>query len=290
MSILAQNLYNLVPDIRVLTKQKYPRHKKREVYLTYIRLFLKQLFFLYRSTCNKLRNEKICGFTVYTYNRDSLWFLFREIFVRGHYAFQSNVETPTIFDCGSNIGVATLFFKWLYPDSTIYAFEPDPVAFKILERNIQSNGLQSVHLNNVALGKKSGTITLYTQAENLTSLVASTLQERGGALPITVSLVPVSTFITQPVHFLKIDTEGAEVDIVKDLCSTNTMHYIQEMVIEYHHNINRDKSELSHILGDIEQSGFTYQIDAPFLPLIKKHRFQDLLLYCYRNKPTQTKN
>lgn len=290
MNRFAQSLYNLVLDIHILAKQKYPRHKKRDIFLTYIRLFFKQLFFSYHSTSNELFHEKICGFTVYTYNRGSLWFLFREIFVRGHYAFQTTIETPTIFDCGSNIGLATLFFKWLYPHSIVYAFEPDPMAFKILERNTQSNGLESVHLNNVALGKESGTITLYTQTENPTSLISSTLQERGGTMPITVPLVTVSTFVTKPIDFLKIDTEGAEVDIVKNLCATNTMHYIQEMVIEYHHNINRDKSELSHILKDIEQSGFTYQIDAPFLPLIKKHRFQDLLLYCYRNESIHVTN
>jgi hypothetical protein len=54
------------------------------------------------------------------------------------------------------------------------------------------------------------------------------------------------------------------------------------MAVEYHHKIGKQRSSLSPILHDIEAAGFEYQIDSPFTPLTRKHRFQDLMIYCYR--------
>ena len=39
-------------------------------------------------------------------------------------------------DCGANIGISILFFKKQYPDCTIMAFEPNPHAFPLLEKNV----------------------------------------------------------------------------------------------------------------------------------------------------------
>jgi len=43
-----------------------------------------------------------------------LWTL-PDIFERGMLAFQASSSTPTIIDGSANIGLATLFFKRLYP-------------------------------------------------------------------------------------------------------------------------------------------------------------------------------
>ena len=67
-----------------------------------------------------------------------------EVFVRRPYSFPARRADPLIIDCGANIGLATLFFKAAYPAARILAFEPDPTLFRVLERNIQRNGLQGV--------------------------------------------------------------------------------------------------------------------------------------------------
>ena len=48
----------------------------------------------------------------------------RDIF-KGEYKFRAEVEAPVIFDCGANIGLATLL-QYIYPKSHITAFEADP--------------------------------------------------------------------------------------------------------------------------------------------------------------------
>ncbi|TFE67171.1 hypothetical protein A7Q09_01560 [Methylacidiphilum sp. Yel] len=83
-------------------------------------------------------------------------YLITEIFFYKIYYFHSTKPNPRILDCGANIGLATLFFKILYPNSIIEAFEPDPELFSILKRNVTENQLSNVHVYNYALGEKNG--------------------------------------------------------------------------------------------------------------------------------------
>ena len=57
----------------------------------------------------------------------------------GQYEFQSDRDDPFIIDCGSEIGIVTFVFKVQYPNAKILCFEPDPIAFKFLEKNILEN-------------------------------------------------------------------------------------------------------------------------------------------------------
>jgi len=109
----------------------------------------------------------------------SVQFLFREIFVRNEYAFQASSERPVVFDCGANIGMATLFFKWLYPDCEIHAFEPDPETFGVLSENVSRNKLRDVSLHNVALVATAGRLDLFVPAGPSGSPLMSTLSGRG---------------------------------------------------------------------------------------------------------------
>jgi hypothetical protein len=74
--------------------------------------------------------------TLPIFDRPGLEHLYREIFVRQYYYFRANTDHPVIFDCGANLGMATLFFKWLYPKSRVEAFEPDPGTFAVLQKNV----------------------------------------------------------------------------------------------------------------------------------------------------------
>lgn len=67
--------------------------------------------------------------------------LFREIFIEPSYFFRTERPHPLIVDCGSNIGMSVIFFKLLYPDARVLAFEPDPAPFELLEQNIRTNGM-----------------------------------------------------------------------------------------------------------------------------------------------------
>gem|GEM_PF-5124460 len=41
-----------------------------------------------------------------------------------------------------------MYFKYLYPNSIIYAFEPDELAYNILQNNVNNNNLTDVYAYN----------------------------------------------------------------------------------------------------------------------------------------------
>jgi hypothetical protein len=75
--------------------------------------------------------------------------------------FESKNSQPVIVDVGSNIGLAILFFKRLYPSSTVIGFEPDPGAFEVLKRNIADDRLRGVQVLNGAVHGKRERVYLY---------------------------------------------------------------------------------------------------------------------------------
>jgi hypothetical protein len=57
---------------------------------------------------------------------------FKEIFVDEIYKFNSENKEPIIFDCGANVGTSCLYFKQLFPNGKIKAFEADPMIANVL--------------------------------------------------------------------------------------------------------------------------------------------------------------
>jgi hypothetical protein len=107
-----------------------------------------------KGLSSKTRHEKFLGFTIRFYGYPELINLFEEIFIYHVYKFTNAGSTPSIIDCGSNIGLSILYFKSIYPHSRIVAFEPDEETFELLKENIRHNSLSQVSLYNFALSDK----------------------------------------------------------------------------------------------------------------------------------------
>lgn len=224
----------------------------------------------------------IAGFKVQFCTFGSLAYLFDEIFLGQEYSFAAGNQSPFIIDCGSNIGMSILFFKMMYPNSAILAFEPDKEAFLCLETNVRANELQSVEVHNKAVSKEEGRIDFYYDPDNPGSFSMSTVQERMPKQRRTVEAVRLSRYIDREVDFLKMDVEGAEGGIVEELSNEGRLIYIRQMVIEYHHHIVKDTDSFSQMLRVLENARFGYQIQSDFGRPFKCQQFQDILLYAYR--------
>src|SRR5579862_10008371 len=74
---------------------------------------------------------RILGWHIGHLGREGLRLLYSEIFARQNYEFTSTRENPVILDCGANIGMATFYFKWRFPEAQITSFEPDPSTFQL---------------------------------------------------------------------------------------------------------------------------------------------------------------
>jgi FkbM family methyltransferase len=223
------------------------------------------------------------GFQIESFDAKTLHFLYSEIFARQHYYFRSDAESPFIFDCGANLGMATLYFKWLYPHSRIQAIEPDPATFRLLERNVSANRLENVVTHNVALWDKEEDIDFFIGAEAGTLTMSTEPSREANRIGIKVPARRLSDLIHEPVDFLKLDVEGAEHRVLSDLAATGKVSLCKQMVIEYHHHIPGQESRLAGFLKLLEQSGFRYWLHASFYPVAARRVYQDILIVAWRH-------
>ena len=73
----------------------------------------------------------------------------------------------TIVDVGANVGYYTIIGSRLVGDKgKVYAFEPEPAKFELLEKNVRLNGLTNVVLERKALSNRKGTLKLFIADKN----------------------------------------------------------------------------------------------------------------------------
>jgi FkbM family methyltransferase len=178
----------------------------------------------------------------------SFVFMYEEIFKKNIYHFKSATSRPFIIDCGANIGLSIIYFKRLYPDSTIIAFEPDPAIFAVLQQNINRTNLTDVSLINAALWSSETTLTFFQEGAD-----GGFVSDKTGNISVKAELL--SKYITAEVDFLKMDIEGAEINVVKEI----TLHLkrVKNLFIEYHSYAGK-KQELDDLLKILSDSGFRY--------------------------------
>jgi len=80
-------------------------------------------------------------------------FVYQEVFVQQIYTkvFGKLPVRACVVDVGANIGLFSLLIKQQLPDASVYAFEPSPVHFGLLEKNLQH--CSHVHLFKQGLGE-----------------------------------------------------------------------------------------------------------------------------------------
>ena len=225
----------------------------------------------------------VAGFRLRYLEAEWMRYLYREVFAEREYWFATDTPRPVILDCGSNIGMGILFFKALYPDALITAFEPAPWACAAIEETIRANGLRDVAVHNAALAETDGTLELFHDPSHPGSAAMSVFSERMPGAAVQVRAVRLSRHITGSVDFLKLDVEGSELAVMRDLVSSGTIGQIRQMVIEFHHHMSPTVDNLSECLALLERNGFGYQLTSGqvFTP-ITKGQFQDVLVHAYR--------
>lgn len=274
-----QLISRAVLDCAYLIRTRHRWPVKVRLLFEYTRLTIKLILF---APFRESHEERVMSYRVTHFGRASIQFLFREVFIRNDYLFHTANKRPVILDCGANIGMATLFFKWLYPRAEVHAFEPDPRAFQVLTENVARNRLTDVHLHNVALCERNGAVDFFvpvgTEGSTMMSLVAGRIPETG-ARRMQVNGRTLSSFIgSRAVDFLKLDVEGGEDLVLRDLSASGALPNIKEIAIEYHHNIPGRGAGLGGFLQLLHDSGYYYQVDATWRGASGPPEVQDIMV------------
>jgi len=212
--------------------------------------------------------KRVVPFLSYKFEvSDCLSFIhqFKDIFVDELYKFETHEEAPLIYDCGSNVGTSCLYFKKLYPNARIKAFEADPQIASLLKKNMYESNIKGVEVIDKALWIHNDGIGFSPDHADSGSFY-------GDENRIWVDSIRLKELIEkeEKINMLKMDIEGAEVDIILD-CQ-NVLHKVEHIFIEYH-SWRKEGQKLDQVLRIMTSNHFRYYI-APvgsrYTPFIDK--------------------
>ena len=199
-----------------------------------------------------LKKKKFKEFEVYYKKPYELLHTYNDIFIDEIYQFNPSSKNPVIIDCGSNIGYSIIYFKILYPESIIRAFEPDSYNYEILIKNVNHNNLKNVSVERKAIWINNETISFSQKGTE-----ASKICEDGSNESVRCARLKDILLEYPNIDFLKIDIEGAEFQVVKD-CEEE-LYKIDNIFLEYHGKSN-ELHKLNTLLKIIENNNFKVYI------------------------------
>ena len=133
-----------------------------------------------------------------------------------------STDAPVIFDVGAHVGKYSAQLIRSFPKADVYAFEPNPATFAQLSERF-ANG--EIHCINLGVSSEAGRMEMYVYPDNPTTSHATAYREvitdlnAAQAQRVDVSVTTLDDFcrdqaITR-VDFLKIDTEGHELEVLR---------------------------------------------------------------------------
>jgi len=139
-------------------------------------------------------------------------------------SFLGQVVKPgmTVLDIGAHLGVHAVYFaRQAGPSGQVLAFEPQPFLHHLLCANLALNSLSWTRPHLCALGAEQGFVQVpvldYAQPANFGGL---SLEPTATADAAAVPLARVDDLGLAACHFLKIDVEGMEAQVLRGAEST----------------------------------------------------------------------
>jgi len=177
----------------------------------------------------------------------------KDVFVRGIYRFTATRPDPLIIDGGSNMGVSILGFKRDHPASRVIGFEPDPEICKLLESNLKRNHAdENVTLVTAGLGATDGTATFAPDGS-----AGGRVNDNDSGATRTIRIVRLSSYLQEPVDFLKLNIEGEELPVLRECAEAGVLGNVRQMVLEYH-GWAGGAQRLGDLLNLLDSQGFRY--------------------------------
>ena len=227
-------------------------------------------------------NTKLVGFLFEAIDSSSFLGQYNELIKRDIYKFKSSNPYPFIIDCGVNIGLSIVCLKKMHLNAKIIGFEPDPKIFEVAKKNVKTAGFSNVELIKKAVWTEETKLSFYQEGS-----AGGRLEKAKNDKTIQVETFDLKKIINQEVDFLKIDIEGAEFDILKDI--EDNLHYVKNIFIEYHSKINNQQN-LGEIINILKRKNFRYYVEDgysnsinPFISRTEIDGFDNLLnIYAYK--------
>ena len=169
----------------------------------------------------------------------------------GEYAI-GQISNPYIIDIGANIGGFAVWAHEYFKNPKIDCYEPIKANYELLRQNIEGT---DIAIRNVAIGAKDEQRRMYYGLHNCgeASLYHGEEQQTKGELVKVMSAQHLPRC-----DIMKIDTEGAEIEILENL-----VNFPSVFLIEFHSAYDRrriDQLLLDYTLIEATMRGHNYGI------------------------------
>jgi len=154
-------------------------------------------------------------------------------------------KKPVILDLGSNIGLTCCHYKYLYPDSIIYGYELNKTNYKIAADN--TSFYSDITLFHQGVWFKNDVLS-YSLDNNNDAYKIEVLDKSKENIQVA-NLLSIEEIVDrfEKVDFLKMDIEGAEIEIFEKSNPT-WLSKVKSLNIEFHLDKNQKLSKYENII------------------------------------------
>lgn len=162
---------------------------------------------------------------------------FEQVFYTDEYHFTCTSPPKTIIDAGANIGLTSILLANKYPDSRIFAIEPEIRNFAMLELNVRQYP-NIIPINRAVWHQKDkltiadpgrGTWGFTTIRHNS---ISNSMEDKSNLIETLTIDELVQDYNLKEIDLLKIDIEGAELELFKH--QGNWLSITNSIIIELH--------------------------------------------------------
>ena len=181
------------------------------------------------------------------------WPQWDEIFIHDVLAFEPSRPRPRILDCGANVGIASMYFARSMPDASITAFEADPHIAGTCARNMKPHGVEVVA---AAVWTSTGTTQFVCEGSDAGAVASLNITDGPVA---AVPCVRLRDYLCEPIDLLKLDIEGAELQVLED-CG-DALGCVRALTLDLH-EFDPRRRQTSRVFDLLETAGFQFELHS----------------------------
>ncbi len=174
-------------------------------------------------------------------------------------------KNSIVIDCGANVGHITNLLS--LTGATVYAFEPDPIAFELLQKRVKNK--KNVIIIKKGVWDRNTFLPLFRHIDTRNNesdftVGSSIIQNKINVNPAkteqieVIDLVEFIQRLGKKISLIKLDVEGAETEILKKILETKAFTLFDKMYVETHETkIPGQKEALNSIKKEMAEQGVT---------------------------------
>ncbi|WP_321422005.1 FkbM family methyltransferase [uncultured Methanobacterium sp.] len=167
------------------------------------------------------------------------------------------------YDIGANIGWYSINIAKKVENIKIFAFEPIPITYNYLKKNIELNNLSQISTFNFGLSDEENEFIFYYYPEGSVNASLVNLSKRQSVEEVLCNVKKLDNFVQdKPVDFIKCDVEGAELLVFKGGLKSINKHkpiIFTELLRKWAFKFDYHPQDVVEILKDLGYSCYVIE-------------------------------